>query len=47
MISFDSELHELINEWLKRGDDPQSMYDAMMEAIKRLAVRLPQGRDNQ
>jgi hypothetical protein len=36
MSSFDSELRTLIEEWLKRGDDPQSMADAMGAEIGKL-----------
>jgi hypothetical protein len=41
MSNFENELTALINDWLKRGDDPRSMRDAMIEETKRLTARLP------
>lgn len=41
MTSFDSELHALIEEWIKLGDNPETMADAMMEEAARLMKARP------
>lgn len=38
MSSFDAELRELINDWLRRGDDSESMRTAMQAEIERLKI---------
>lgn len=36
MTNFEVELERLVNEWRKRGDDPQSMLDALLVEAERM-----------
>ena len=45
MSNFDYELTELVNEWLRRGDDPQSMRGALLVQVQRMQARIEVNED--
>lgn len=40
MSNFENELTQLVNEWLKRGADHESMLAALQDEVERLKVRV-------